>query len=110
VREFCRQRALMLEIVAPAARASSLRLPFSAPLRHYRAEQHAKSRDEIVAIFGGELGLPGVRRDRLVRSILVTSSWSAWTVLRDDLGLDVEAATDVMAQGVMASVVAAMVG
>jgi TetR/AcrR family transcriptional regulator, regulator of autoinduction and epiphytic fitness len=110
VAAFCEQRGRMLEIVAPAARAAALRLPYSAQLRSNRAVHTARARDEIRAVFGAELAAVGGPadsaavggREELERALLVNTTWSAWSILRDDLGLDVTAATAVMARTVTA--------
>jgi len=96
VAAFCEQRARMLEIVAPAARAAQLRLPYSAQLRSNRAVHTARARDEIRAVFGAELDASRAGRAELERALLVNTTWPAWSMLRDDLGLDVIAATAVM--------------
>jgi AcrR family transcriptional regulator len=108
VAEFCAQRARMLEIVAPAARASALRLPFSAHLRDYRAAQNAKVRAEIERLFGAELARPGPARDQVLTAVLAASTWNNWSMLRDECGLSVEAARTVMARTVTALLAAAL--
>jgi AcrR family transcriptional regulator len=108
VSEFCAQRARMLEIVAPAARASALRLPFSAHLRDYRAAQNAKVRAEIERVFGAELDCAGPAREQLVTAVLAASTWNSWSMLRDECGLSVEAARAVMARTVTALLAAAL--
>ena len=89
IERFCRQRARLLEIVAPAARASALRLPFSAHLQEYRAEQNARARDEVVELFGAELAAAGAGSEQLLHAMVLASTSPAWWVLRDDFGLDV---------------------
>jgi TetR/AcrR family transcriptional regulator of autoinduction and epiphytic fitness len=96
VAQFCRQRARLLEIIAPAARASALRLPFSAHLRRYRAEQNARVRREITVLFAAELDRAGAEREELLAGLLAASTWPVWSMLRDDCGLDVPAACAVM--------------
>jgi TetR/AcrR family transcriptional regulator, regulator of autoinduction and epiphytic fitness len=102
VAAFCDQRSRMLEIVAPAARAAQLRLPYSAQLRSNRTVHTARARDELRAVFGAELDAAGAGREELERALLVNTTWPAWSMLRDDLGLDVAAATAVMATTVRA--------
>ena len=93
---FCEQRGRMLEIVAPAARAAALRLPFSAQLRRNQAVHNARIQAEIEAVFAGELAAAGPGREPLLRALVVNTTWPAWSVLRDELGLDVDGATAVM--------------
>jgi AcrR family transcriptional regulator len=102
VAEFCAQRARMLEIVAPAARASALRLPFSAHLRAYRAAQHARVRAEIGELFTAELAAAGGDAEQVCTAVLAACTWPAWSMLRDDCGLDVAAARGVLARTVTA--------
>ena len=91
VRLFCEQRGRSLEMATPAARAAALRLPYSAQLRRNRAVHNARTQAEIEAVFAPELG-----DESLLRALVVNTTWSAWSVLRDDLGLDVAEATAVM--------------
>jgi TetR/AcrR family transcriptional regulator, regulator of autoinduction and epiphytic fitness len=102
VAAFCAQRATMLEIIAPAARAAQLRLPYSAQLRRNRAVHTARGRDEIDIVFAPELRAAGPGREELVRALLLNTTWPAWSMLRDDLGLNVSAATAVMSRAVAA--------
>jgi TetR/AcrR family transcriptional regulator, regulator of autoinduction and epiphytic fitness len=102
VSAFCEQRGRMLEIAAPAARAAQLRLPYSAQLRSNRAVHTARALDEIRTVFAAELAAAGPGRDELERALLVNTTWPAWSMLRDDLGLDVPAATAVMTRTISA--------
>jgi hypothetical protein len=80
-------------MVAPAARAAALRLPYSAQLRRNRAVHNARTQAEIEAVFAPELATGD---GSLLRALVVNTTWPAWSVLRDDLGLDVAEATAVM--------------
>ena len=105
---FCRQRARMLEILAPAARAAVLYEPFSAALRRNRTIELGRVRDELVQLFGAELaeaGRAGDGGEELLRALHVTSTFASWNVLRDNLGLSIDAA-----RGVMARTVGALLG
>jgi AcrR family transcriptional regulator len=99
---FCAQRATMLEILAPAARAAVVREPFSAALRRNRAVELGRVRAELSALFAAELTAAGERHDELLDALMVASTFAAWSVLRDQLGLGVEAAQAVMARTVAA--------
>jgi AcrR family transcriptional regulator len=96
VDEFSRQRVRMLEILAPSARAAQLREPFSQALRDSRATNIAWVRDQINELFAAELELAGKGREQLFNGLTVACTWSAWSMLRDELELDVEAARGVM--------------
>jgi AcrR family transcriptional regulator len=102
---FCRQRARMLEILAPAARAAVLYEPFSAALRRNRTIELGRVRDELVQLFDAELADAGDGGEELLRALHVTSTFASWNVLRDNLGLSIEAA-----RGVMARTVGALLG
>jgi AcrR family transcriptional regulator len=108
VQAFCRQRARMLEIMAPSARAAHLMLPYSPQLQRNRAIQIGWVRDEIVALFGHELDAAGAGRERLQNSLLVAITFNAWQMAREQLGLDVEESTSIMIQSVTALLVTAL--
>jgi AcrR family transcriptional regulator len=97
---FCRQRARMLEILAPAARAAVLYEPFSAALRRNRTIELGRVRDELVQLFGVELANADDGGEELLRALHVTSTFASWNVLRDNLGLSVDAARSVMVRTV----------
>ena len=101
VEAFCAQRARMLEIVAPAARAARLRLPFSAQLRLNEQGHIARATAEIAAAFPDELAR-AARREELTRALLVSMGWPAWAMLRDELGLGEAEAVAVMVRTVSA--------
>jgi TetR/AcrR family transcriptional regulator of autoinduction and epiphytic fitness len=102
VTSFCQQRSRMLEILAPAARAAQLRLPYSAQLRRNRSVHHARMRDELELVFARELDDAGEGREQLLRALLLNTTWPAWSMLRDDLLLDVPTSTGVMTRTVNA--------
>jgi AcrR family transcriptional regulator len=97
---YCRQRATMLEIVSPAARASVVRLPYSAMLRENFGRHYARVREEIDTVFRAELAAAGAQREELARAILVNSTWPAWAMMRDDMGLDLPTSVAVMTRAV----------
>ena len=98
----CRQRAQVLELLGPVARGAQLREPFSEQLRANRARQFEIARDELAKLFAAELAAAGPAGDQLLDALTVTTTWPAWSVLRDDLGLSVPAARQVMARTVTA--------
>jgi TetR/AcrR family transcriptional regulator, regulator of autoinduction and epiphytic fitness len=103
IRDFCEQRGRLLEIAAPATRASQLRLPYSAQLRRNRAVHYRRMCDELDAVFPMELdAVAPADRDGLVRALVVSTGAAAWTVLRDELGLSQQDATGVMLRSVTA--------
>jgi len=100
--EFCRQRARILELIAPSARAAQLLEPFSAQLRTNRAKNIARVQREIKELFASELEAAGPAREQLFHSLTVASTWAAWSMMRDELHLGVEEATGVMVRTVTA--------
>jgi AcrR family transcriptional regulator len=98
VTALCRQRAQVLEFLAPVARAAQLREPFSAALRANRARQYQIARDELAQLFAVELATVGAGSTELLNALTAASTWPAWSILRDDLGLTVPAAQKTMAR------------
>jgi AcrR family transcriptional regulator len=105
VEAFCSQRTVMLEILAPAARAAVLYEPFSAALRRNRTIELGRVSDEIGVLFAAELAAVGGEADELLHALHVMSTFACWSVLRDQLGLGVDAA-----RGVMVRTVGALLG
>jgi TetR/AcrR family transcriptional regulator of autoinduction and epiphytic fitness len=99
---FCRQRARLLQLIAPSARAAQLREPTSAQLRRNRMKHIDRLRDEINILFAAELDLAGADRTQLLNALLTATTWPAWSMLRDVLGLGVDEARRTMARTVHA--------
>jgi TetR/AcrR family transcriptional regulator, regulator of autoinduction and epiphytic fitness len=88
IEAFCRQRAAVLERVAPFARASILREPFSPALRDYRQRHVRRVIDEVQILFSAELSrVPEPDASVLRHAIAAAATWGHWASLRDDLGL-----------------------
>lgn len=102
VEVFCAQRAKMLEIIAPAARASATREPFSAQLQLNRTIQLDRSRAEMEEVFAAELTNAGARREDLINALLATTTYASWGLWRDHLGMDLPSARRVMTRTVAA--------
>jgi TetR/AcrR family transcriptional regulator, regulator of autoinduction and epiphytic fitness len=102
VAALCRQRARVLEFLAPVARAAVLREPFSPQLRANRARQYAIGREELAELFAAELDAAGPAREELLHALTAATTWPAWSTLRDDLGLGVTAARQVVERTVQA--------
>jgi len=108
VEEFCAQRVRMLEMLAPSARASAVRQPFSKELRAARRRNIARVREEIETLFAEELETAGAGREELLHALTVASTFAAWSMMRDELRLEPEAAGAVMSRTVAALLVAAI--
>ncbi|MGC5330240.1 TetR/AcrR family transcriptional regulator [Micromonospora sp. DT62] len=99
---YCRQRARLLQLIAPSARAAQMREPVSGQLRRNRLKHIARVRDEVEHLFAAELEQAGPERDQLVHALVAASMWQAWSMLRDGLGLGVDQARAVMTRTVAA--------
>jgi AcrR family transcriptional regulator len=108
VEEFCRQRTEVLEMLAPSARASQLREPFSAQLRKNRAGNIARVRVQLEEVFAPEITMAGAGREQLLNALTVASTWSAWSMMRDELHMAIDDAREVMSRTVAALLVAAI--
>jgi TetR/AcrR family transcriptional regulator, regulator of autoinduction and epiphytic fitness len=98
----CRQRAQILEFLAPVARAAQLREPFSPQLRANRARQYEIARDELTQLFAAELATAGDDGAELLNALTAATTWPAWSALRDDLALPVPVARQVMVRMIRA--------
>ena len=106
--EFCRQRARILELIAPSARAAQLLEPFSAQLRQNRANNINRVQREIKELFAQELEAAGSAREQLFHALTVASTWAAWSMMRDELHLGIEQATGVMVRTITALLATAL--
>jgi len=88
IEAFCLQRARLLEELAPAARASALKEPFSTGLRHYRKVHVSRVRDELTATFPDEIG----GDEDLLNALTAASLWPTWASWRDAMELPVDSA------------------
>lgn len=102
IEAFCRQRAQLLEFLAPAARSSQLREPFSDQLRRNRDHQYTIGRKELAQLFSAELDAAGGQSTVLLDALSMATTWPAWSALRDHFGLTVKGARAVMERTVTA--------
>jgi TetR/AcrR family transcriptional regulator of autoinduction and epiphytic fitness len=98
IEAYCRQRARLLEQIAPAARAAALKEPFSPALQRYRRSHVERVRDELRTLFAAELGGDG----ELLAALTATSMWPTWGTWRDAMGLDPDAARAALVRTVTA--------
>ncbi len=108
VEQFCAQRAELLQLIAPMARAAAMREPVSAQLHRNRLKHIDRVRDEVTVLFAAELEMAGAGREQLLHALLAAAMWSNWSMLRDGLGLDVAQARGVMVRTVTALLLNAM--
>jgi len=88
IEAYCRQRARLLEQIAPAARAAALKEPFSPALQLHRKTHLDRVRDEVRMLFAAELNSD----HELLAALTATSTWPTWGTWRDTMGLDPDAA------------------
>jgi TetR/AcrR family transcriptional regulator of autoinduction and epiphytic fitness len=95
---YCEQRARLLELIAPAARAARIREPFSVQLRKNRMWYIEIAREEVESLFADELAAAGdgTARAEVLDAITVNATFAAWSMWRDELHLDVAGATAVL--------------
>jgi AcrR family transcriptional regulator len=108
IERYCAQRARLLELIAPAARAARIREPFSAQLRKNRAWYLKIARDEIETLFEPELVAAGPARREILDALTVAATFAGWSMWRDELHLDVAGATAVLCRVVTALLSAGM--
>ncbi|GAA2618282.1 hypothetical protein GCM10010399_56670 [Dactylosporangium fulvum] len=99
---YCEQRARLLELIAPAARAARIREPFSAQLRRNREWYINTAREEVETLFAAELAAAGDARSEVLDALTVAVTFTGWSMWRDDLHLDVPSATAVLRRVVSA--------
>ncbi|MEV4123266.1 TetR/AcrR family transcriptional regulator [Micromonospora sp. NPDC049645] len=97
---YCRQRARLLQLIAPSARAAQMREPVSEQLHRNRLKHIERVRDEVEELFAVELAQAGRGREQLLNALVVASTWQAWSMLRYGLGLGVDQARAVMSRTV----------
>jgi len=97
---YCRQRARLLQLIAPSARAAQMREPVSEQLHRNRLKHIERVRDEVEELFAVELAEAGPGREQLLNALVVASTWQSWSMLRYGLGLGVDQARAVMARTV----------
>lgn len=100
---YCRQRAELLEFIAPFARSSEIRAPFSRELQRNRLRYLERARYEIRALFGDRFeGVDDTVRVHVENLLGVSTTWPMWVSLRDVLRLSVPEAIEVMKRSVTA--------
>lgn len=94
--QFCRQRAVRLEHLAPAARSAALGEPFSPALAAARRELIERLRRDLLETFPVELAAEGGVDGALCLGLMAAAGGMTWSFARDDLGRDVDDAAEVM--------------
>ena len=100
---YCRQRAELLEFIAPFARSSEIRAPFSRELQRNRMRYLDRARYEIRALFAEQFeGVDDTVRLHIENLLSVSTTWPMWMSLRDVLRLSVPEAVEAMKRSVSA--------
>ena len=94
--QFCRQRAVRLEHLAPTARSAALGEPFSPALAAARRELIDRLRRDLLETFPVELAAEGGVDGALSLGLMAAAGGMTWSFARDDLGRDVDDAAAVM--------------
>ncbi|MCG5463364.1 TetR/AcrR family transcriptional regulator [Micromonospora sp. NPDC053740] len=97
---YCRQRARLLQLIAPSARAAQMREPVSEQLHRNKLKHIERVRDEVEELFAVELAEAGPGREQLLNALVAASTWQAWSMLRYGLDLGVDQARAVMSRTV----------
>ena len=74
---YTKQRARMLELLAPTSKASALKEPFSETLQHYRRAHMNRARDEIATLFAVEINGDEELLNALT-AVTASPTWSMW--------------------------------
>ena len=98
IEAYVKQRAKLLELIAPNAKASSLKEPFSETLQRYRRLHMARVRDEIVALFAPELD----GDDDLLNALAAVSMSPTWSTWREAMNMSVAASRAALSRTVTA--------
>jgi AcrR family transcriptional regulator len=98
IQAYCKQRARLLEQVAPSAKAAALKEPFSPALQQHRQTHVSRVRDELTVLFAPEIG----GNDELLNALVAVSLWPAWATWREAMGLPVAAARTALTRTVTA--------
>jgi TetR/AcrR family transcriptional regulator of autoinduction and epiphytic fitness len=98
IQTYCRQRARLLEQIAPTAKAAALKEPFSETLQRYRRLHLARVRDELAVLFAAEID----GNDELLNALTAVSMSPTWLTWRDTMGMPVPAARATLARTITA--------
>lgn len=101
IEAFVRLRARLYEEITPVRRAASLVVPFHPLLAERLEDTHRQAREQLLEVFAPEIERrEGERREALVETLDVLTSWPAWDVLRHSQRLPVARARRVLAAAI----------
>jgi TetR/AcrR family transcriptional regulator, regulator of autoinduction and epiphytic fitness len=94
---FVSMRVPLLETLAPYARSAQGHHDESGELRRQRTSLVQASKRELALAFGPEVGRrTPAERDQFLDALHALSCWPTWSAMRDELELDLGAATAVL--------------
>ncbi|HMJ34575.1 MAG TPA: TetR/AcrR family transcriptional regulator [Baekduia sp.] len=97
------QRARVYEWIAPVRRAALLMEPSSESVHAALESFRATKREELARVFATEIAAyPQRGRATLVAALGAAASYSSWAALREQQGLDVEAASAALERTLLA--------
>jgi AcrR family transcriptional regulator len=94
IEAYCRQRARLLEQIAPTAKAAAIKEPFSDTLQRYRRLHVERVRDELSVLFAPEID----GNDELLNALTAVSMWPTWSTWREAMNLSVNASRATLAR------------
>jgi TetR/AcrR family transcriptional regulator, regulator of autoinduction and epiphytic fitness len=98
IEAYCRQRARLLEQIAPTAKAAAIKEPFSDTLQRYRRLHVERVRHELSVLFAAEID----GDDELLNALTAVSMWPTWSTWREAMGLSVAASRRALSRTVTA--------
>jgi len=91
---YTKQRARMLEQLAPNSKASALKEPFSETLQHYRRAHMNRARDEIATLFAAEIN----GDEELLNSLTAVTMSATWSTWREVMKMSVTASRSALSR------------
>jgi TetR/AcrR family transcriptional regulator of autoinduction and epiphytic fitness len=95
---YTKQRARLLEQLAPNSRASALKEPFSETLQHYRRAHLGRARDELATLFAPEIN----GDEELLNALTAVSMSATWSTWREVMKMSVAASRSALARTITA--------
>jgi len=95
---YTKQRARLLEQLAPNSKASALKEPFSETLQHYRRAHMNRARDELAALFAAEIK----GDEELLNALTAVTASATWSMWREVMKLSVAASRAALSRTVTA--------
>ncbi|HEX5205890.1 TetR/AcrR family transcriptional regulator [Paractinoplanes rhizophilus] len=98
IEAYAKQRARMLEQIAPNAKAAATKEPFSETLQRYRRLHVTRVRDELAVLFAAEID----GDEELLNALTAVSMWPTWSTWREPMNMSVAASRAALARTINA--------